>query len=83
VVLPCFFERGAGGSASDAVHAGGRPIIRKSYKEKETDGPAADQEAGFGATSRTFRARVLERQCILVPQQAAKHGTTFSLAARA
>jgi hypothetical protein len=59
MVLPCFFERGAGGPASDAVHAGGRPVIRKSHREKETDGPAADQEAGCEVTSRTFRVRML------------------------
>jgi hypothetical protein len=59
VVLPCFFERGAGGSPSDAVHAGGRAIIPKSYKEKETGGPFADQAAGFEVTSRTFRVRML------------------------
>jgi hypothetical protein len=59
MVLPCFFERGAGGSASDAGHAGGRPVIRKSCKEKEMGRPAADQEAGRELTSRTFRVRML------------------------
>jgi len=36
MVLPCFFERGAGGSASEADSGVGRPIIRKSGGEKRT-----------------------------------------------
>lgn len=36
MVLPCFFERGACGSASEANSAVERPIIRKSGGEKTT-----------------------------------------------